>query len=105
MTRDEILAKWESMTPRERDEWVDNVIMNRYEATWEHGSWVYPAPRTRNMVAAWEVKEKIYRMDKVGLVGRYMTELLLIVDSNGFKVVHATPEQRCKAALLAVMGE
>ncbi|KAA1180677.1 BC1872 family protein [Paenibacillus sp. B2(2019)] len=56
--------------------------------------------------AAWEVEERIKEMaiDAPLYIGYYMTELQLIVGNKGFDMVHATPEQRCKAALLAVMG-
>ncbi|MDN4069954.1 hypothetical protein QYF50_18795 [Paenibacillus vini] len=52
--------------------------------------------------AAWEVEEKIKEIGGL-MIGYYMTELMLIVRSNGFNMVHATPEQRCKAALLAIL--
>lgn len=54
--------------------------------------------------AAYEMEERIYRMERVGMVARYMDCLLQVVRSSGFLLVHATPEQRCKAALLAMEG-
>jgi hypothetical protein len=99
MTRDEVSA----MKPgRKLDALVDNLVMNRYEFTGKHGEWVYPAPRSTNIAAAWEVEEMIYEK---GLAEKYITNLILITGSTGFHLVHATPEQRCKAALLAVMGD
>lgn len=61
----------------------------------------------KDMATAWDVEEKIEELCKTTdhlIIQRYMAELWLVVGSEGFKMVHATPEQRCKAALLAVLN-
>ncbi|SPY16130.1 Uncharacterised protein [Paenibacillus polymyxa] len=55
---------------------------------------------------AWEVEEKIKKM---GLHVEYCRALKQVVVNTGeyvglFDYIHATPEQRCKAALLAVLN-
>lgn len=59
-----------------------------------------------DIAAAWEVEGKIKELSggEKGLIIRYMTRLMNVVGEDGFDMLHATPEQRCKAALLAVMG-
>lgn len=52
--------------------------------------------------AAWEVEEKVGEMPE-RVKANYLTELILLSGGRGFTMVHATPEQRCKAALLAVI--
>ncbi|AGN33775.1 hypothetical protein PANG_00056 [Paenibacillus phage PG1] len=57
--------------------------------------------------AAWEVEEQIKTL---GLCVEYCQALKQVVVSTGeyvglFDYIHATPEQRCKAALLAVLEE
>lgn len=57
--------------------------------------------------AAWEVEEQIH---KKRLNVEYCSALKQVVAAKGeyvglFDYIHATPEQRCKAALLAVLGE
>lgn len=83
--------------------WNDNEGWCLYEDADDEGwsyRWFNPS---EDIAAAFEVEEKIAQMEGALWIGHYMTELLLIVGGNGFKMVHATPEQRCKAALLAVM--
>jgi hypothetical protein len=62
---------------------------------------------SENITAAWEVQEQVNQLSKEQiplLKARYVAELSVIVGSNElFEIVHATPEQRCKAALLAVL--
>lgn len=58
-----------------------------------------------DMSAAWEVEEKIKQLK---LHVKYCGDLKRIVIGTGeyvgmFDYIHATPEQRCKAALLAVL--
>lgn len=69
------------------------------EEVWE------PFEPSTKISAAWEVESTIKEISGgQGLITNYMTQLFLIVGNKGFDYVHATPEQRCKAALLAVMG-
>ena len=59
-----------------------------------------------DIAVAWEVEDKIKELSggEKGLIIKYMTRLMNVVGEDGFDMLHATPEQRCKAALLAVMG-
>lgn len=59
-----------------------------------------------NISDVWQVEEQI---KKVSLTVEYTGALKQVVLSSGeyvgmFDFIHATPEQRCKAALLAVIG-
>lgn len=54
------------------------------------------------IVAARDLEKKIKQFGGL-MIGYYMTELQLICGNNGFDMVHATPEQRTKAAILAMM--
>lgn len=55
---------------------------------------------------AWQVEEKV---KKLGLIEQYASHLLILTSSFNmnakdviFALAHASPEKRCKAALLAV---
>ncbi|ASA25403.1 hypothetical protein [Paenibacillus donghaensis] len=62
--------------------------------------------------AAWEVEERIlalYLNEQPGLIDDYIDSLMDVIRkehgfSPAFRLAHATPEQRCKAALMAVLG-
>lgn len=57
---------------------------------------------SEDIAAAWAVEEKIKERGAKMQVA-YTTELILTVGSSWkFDLVHATPEQRCRAALKAV---
>ncbi|MCM3294242.1 hypothetical protein M3661_29585 [Paenibacillus sp. MER 180] len=74
--------------------WADKDGCNRWEVQWwEPSLYIEPA-----MVLEEQIKQ-------IGglMIGYYMTELQLICGNNGFDMVHATPEQRTKAAILAMM--
>lgn len=109
MTRDEVLA----MKPgRELDAIVDNLVLNRYGTTRKHGEWVYPAPRSTDIAAAFETEEIVIEKDPAMYVHALASVVFgynQVQDISDIKklclLIHATPEQRCKAALLAVIGE
>jgi len=95
MTQDEILA----MKPgRELDALVAHQIFGVRD----------PDPRwspSMNIYAAWEVEEEI---NKRNLRVAYCQALQIVIRSQKdyvttFDYVHASPADRCKAALLAVM--
>lgn len=97
MTREEILA----MKPgRVLDMRVAQFVIG--------GSWIDDVPDfSTRLSAAWEVEEQIH---KKRLNVEYCSALKQVVAAKGeyvglFDYIHATPEQRCKAALLAVLGE
>lgn len=107
LTREKILA----MEPgRELDLLVENLIMNRFKSHMRHGEWVYPAPRSRNIAAAWEVEDKVYSISaEMSLIyTRCLIDVMKLGQGRHLstlaKLIRATAEQRCKAALLAVMG-
>ncbi|MFD1136757.1 BC1872 family protein [Paenibacillus urinalis] len=63
-------------------------------------------PYSTDISAAWEVEEQI---KELGLTVEYTGSLKQVVLGTGeyvgmFDFIHATAEQRCKAALLAVIG-
>jgi len=110
LTREKVLA----MEPgRELDLLVDNHVMNRFEATGEHGTWVYPAPRSKKIAAAWEVLEKMQRahvhINVNWMDDQYCAEVIEMDPEEGYKYlgqcydVKTAPEAISKAALLAVM--
>lgn len=72
----------------------------------EEKAWLDCPKYAENMSDAWEIEEKIKWMAAMGkglMIGHYMVELTEIVGNYGFELVHATPAQRSKAALLAVL--
>ncbi|WP_339314639.1 hypothetical protein [Paenibacillus sp. FSL M7-0896] len=87
--------------PQSFDEFyiVDN---KKYENVYYTSEW----QPSKYIDVAWKVEERIKELANGApmYTGYYMTELQLIVGNKGFDMVHATPEQRCKAALLAVLG-
>ena len=67
-----------------------------------------PLPYATDISAAWQVEEKI---KELGLTEQYGNKIAIIVlDDNTtarqriFDAAHASPEMRCKAALLAKLG-
>lgn len=57
--------------------------------------------------AAWEVESKLIELNLSVSYSEYLRALIKLDRGYDdlFKMIHATPEQRCKAALLAVLGE
>lgn len=109
MNRDEIL----SMKPgRELDAIVDNLVLNRYGATRKHGEWVYPAPRSTDIAASFEVATHLQKQ------GYYVCIELKACEETSVGVYEENPAEQiayakaqtpaeaiCKAALLAVTGK
>lgn len=91
-------------------------IQTSYAFNHEDGvAYLYFHPSSE-ISAAWEVEERIIAIAKeinpsvMNLCNFYIEKLrMVIIESNTFctpfMLVHATPEQRCKAALLAVMDK
>ncbi|WP_110930941.1 BC1872 family protein [Paenibacillus bouchesdurhonensis] len=123
MTREEIEAKWEGMTPRERDAWIATDVMG-YERVRGNDSYVrknnmasFPKMYSSDISAAWEVEARIletyrlsYAMSLAEVVSGKRVNLPDELDDfitecsdNLLALIHATPAQRCKAALLAVL--
>lgn len=107
MTREEILA----LNENELDIAVAVEIFGHKRDRYRYG-WVelgnlstYPKRYSRDISAAYEVEEKI---KELGLQVKYTQALKLLIIGEGeyagmFDFIHATPEQRCKAALIAVL--
>ena len=103
MTRDEVQAKWDALTPRERDAWVAEAVMG-----WQ---WTY----TSDIAAAWQVVEKmmegehnsfrLFRCDGFPESRRCAASFKPSVES-ALKLVEAptAPEAICLAALMAVLA-
>lgn len=95
LTREEILA----MEPgQELDELICNHIFDLEMVAHVHYS--------SDISAAWEVEEQI---KKLRLHAAYVSALKQVLVRTGeyvgmFDYIHANPEQRCKAALLAVLN-
>lgn len=115
LTREEILA----LEPgTELDKLVDEVIFKREFTELPMGwcyhngrGWVHAAPYSFDITAAWKM-ESIFDQDSE-IRGDYSIELHNVLGlmlhkrttlDNIYQFVHATPEQRCKAALLAVLN-
>ncbi|OMF48613.1 BC1872 family protein [Paenibacillus peoriae] len=65
MTRDEVIAKWNSMNPQERNIWVAVKVMGKKKSPINYG-WIssegfdhYPKDYSTGMGAAWEVIQKM----------------------------------------------
>ncbi len=121
MTEQEILA----MQPgRELDAVVAEKVFGRL-VTWNRAfqyltdeekksdmrSFVTVPEYSTNISVAWEVEERIQLL---GLSDEYGFQLYLVTEAgemvdgihniNTFKMAHSSPEQRCKAALIAIQG-
>jgi hypothetical protein len=119
-TREQILSM---QVGRELDDPVAEIVMGwRTSTEWRGFYWVSgengireaekPSWRpTKDISTVWKVEERIAELQ---LEGQYIKALCDIVGTprdgmrfhamDDWRIVHATPEQRCKAALLAVMG-
>ncbi|MEK5089085.1 hypothetical protein MKY98_19475 [Paenibacillus sp. FSL M8-0228] len=65
MNRDEVIAKWNSMSPRGRNVWIAVEVMGKKESNINYG-WIssegfdhYPKDYSTDMSAAWEVIQKM----------------------------------------------
>lgn len=97
MTREEI----QKASPAQINEWIDEYIMT--EKVVYAGD--YPRWSTE-ISAAWKVERKILALSKWE---KYIEEIEKMVihhpeaSKRKFFMVHASPTDRCKAAILAVM--
>ncbi|WP_339304256.1 hypothetical protein NST33_17695 [Paenibacillus sp. FSL L8-0435] len=121
LTREQILA----MEPVEIDRYIHSNLFDGEDLTefkYKHVTYTIPNRRvfvketdsstvwreclaySLEISSAWEVEEKI---KELRLQAKYCIALKQVVIGTGeyvgmFDYIHATPEQRCKAALLAV---
>ncbi|KAF6630670.1 hypothetical protein H6F38_14680 [Paenibacillus sp. EKM208P] len=122
LTREQVLA----MEPVEIDRHIHMILFDGEDLTgFKYKRVTYTIPERRTFVkeidtgvvwreclaysleisSAWEVEEKI---KELRLQAKYCIALKQVVIGTGeyvgmFDYIHATPEQRCKAALLAVL--
>ncbi|WP_095205916.1 hypothetical protein [Paenibacillus sp. O199] len=122
LTREQVLA----MEPVEIDRYIHSNLFNGEDLTgfkYMHVTYTIPDRRvfvkeidtgviwreclaySLEISSAWEVEKKI---KELRLQAKYCTALKQVVVGTGeyvgmFDYIHATPEQRCKAALLAVL--
>lgn len=90
------LMGWTRSIAWEGRYWADKDGCNRWELSqWKPSSYFEPAMT---------LEEHIKQIGGL-MIGYYMTELILIVGNKGFDMVHATPEQRTKAAILAMIEQ
>lgn len=105
MTRDEIIAKWESMTPLERNAWVMQDVFD-WDLTADPKTWAWFRP-AEGMAMAGVVLEKMESNGWNWTI--YHDGLKYASFSRPFEVHRAkrsnTPESICLAALLAVLGD
>ncbi|OMF50842.1 BC1872 family protein [Paenibacillus peoriae] len=135
MTRDEVIAKWNSMSPRERDAWVAMDVMkyNIERKIGEFGpeflvlkpheaiNWMTHSVQfspTTDIAAAWEVIDKL---SKTHFTETAMTQLddgswgwmarFILAEGEpcwmkGYRMTAATAQEAiCLAALIATQGE
>lgn len=119
MNRDEVIAKWNSMQPRERDAWVAEKVMglelsdNMLAAYPKYRLPDYPdyfrdVPNySTDISAAWEVIEKPEIMDRiqVGLYptsfGKWIAKSYMAGYENCRIQADSAPEAICLATLIA----
>lgn len=113
------------MSPsREMDALVAEKVMGWYKVRlmtsgnrtdWEgFPPGVYGSTRVRryskDISAAYEMEDKVYSVSaEMGLIyARYLIDVMNLGENRNLstlaKLIHATPEQRCKAALMAMEG-
>jgi hypothetical protein len=124
MTRDEIIAKWNGMTPRERDAWVEEVVFGAkivsvadddyYHVVLQSpgGIAVYsPVPRyTKDISAAWAVFERFPYVEFARIPGASVTYGVRVNDPDDGSVRAMTqadvaPEAIGLAAIIAKLAE
>lgn len=115
MTRDQIIAKWETLTPRERDAWVEEIIFgdtgvfNVGEYWFCGGNLRFPLPAyTEDIDAAWAVLERMNKTHWVSVMriaedanvtGHY------VVECGGESVgLKSAPEAISLAAIIAKLS-
>ncbi|GJM84252.1 hypothetical protein HMSSN139_67480 [Paenibacillus sp. HMSSN-139] len=110
MTREEILNRWDGMKPWERDSWIFYDVLGRMPldtAPNEYGGFGTIPKYTQDISAAWEVEERMNADELFWRYTNHVKKLLLSKMSEGvneYDMMHAPPEIRCKAALLAVLA-
>lgn len=121
---DAIEKRWAAMTARERDAWVAERVMNRpayfteqveaYSAGvlwWDiskdrkkvgHTPYWCVVPFFTTEIAAAYAMEGAIPPEKREAYVRALTDCVKDWAGWAYEMVHATPEQRCKAALMAM---
>ena len=111
MNRDQIIAKWETLTPRERDAWVGKIVIgispefnvNLELQSWKTGprSWSSSIPfYTSDIGAAWTVLDRYETYE----ISRSVEEVKVYVKherESATAVRDNAPEAICLAAIIA----
>ncbi|MDP9676256.1 hypothetical protein J2W97_002251 [Paenibacillus jamilae] len=123
MNRNEVIAKWNSMQPRERDAWVAEKVMglelsdNMLAAYPKYRLPDYPdyfrdVPNySTDIAAAWEVLEKPEIMDRIQIglyptsFGKWIAKSYMAGYENCRIQADSAPEAICLAALIAVLTQ
>jgi hypothetical protein len=113
MTRDQIIAKWDAMTPRERDAWVAEVVLDirvSFEYSprgpiyldYNDGGRRHIRNYTTDISAAWAVVDGHARYE----IGLYEGKVTAAMGVPGWYVSATTaPEAISLAALIAKLTE
>ncbi|MBP1312291.1 hypothetical protein JOD82_005436 [Paenibacillus sp. 1182] len=114
MNREEVIAKWNSMQPQERDIWIATDVMG-YKADRVRPGMVInskgystaPAMYSADISAAWEVLEKPKIMDRIQIglyptsFGKWIARPYMAGYENCRVQADSGPEAICLAALIA----
>ncbi|MEE4577826.1 BC1872 family protein [Paenibacillus polymyxa] len=120
MNRDEVIAKWNSMSPREWDAWVGETVLNmkpgynknlnRHGWTTGERRWSSSIPGfTKDISAAWEVlkKFKTYQItySESGFSHSGMEYRVIVGRNQDVAYSDIETEAICLAALIAVLTQ
>ena len=86
---------------------VDGGYWNAGERKTEEEAWKDNSPFSTDISAAWKVDEKIRELGLDEVWGNRISRIIFMDNerpSGTFDIAHASAEQRCKAALLAVLN-
>lgn len=118
MTRDEVIAKWNSMQPRERDAWIAVDVMGKKKSVFLEG-WIStgdfehcPKPYTTDIGTAWEVAQRypIMTLTRTQIFeispAEYSCTFWSDADSSPIEVPATTAQEAvCLAALISVLTQ
>ncbi|RGL39123.1 hypothetical protein DXC69_03795 [Paenibacillus polymyxa] len=115
MTRDEVITKWNSMSPRGRNVWIAVEVMGKKESPINYG-WIssegfdhYPKNYSTDMGAAWEVlkKFKTYQItySESGFSHSGMKYRVIVGRNQDVAYSDIETEAICLAALIAVLTQ
>lgn len=109
MTREEIIAKWDGKTPRERDAWVaevvfdTNVYRNIFGSPFDDITGVSLPRYTEDISAAWRTLEKLRFQGVLITIETYVGQYASVTDEDERTRLYkrSAPEAICLAAIIA----